>query len=74
MESKEIQLLIQNGKAAMDRAEWGNAVIAFQEASAQQRTPEILEQIGWSAWWLNNPELSFASLGAGGRKNRSLNL
>jgi LuxR family maltose regulon positive regulatory protein len=62
MATEKTQPLIDAGKAAMHRADWEKAVAAFREASSMQESAEVLEYLGWSAWWLNDAALSFDAL------------
>ena len=62
MATEKTQPLIDAGKAAMHRADWEKAVAAFREASSIKESAEVLEYLGWAAWWLNDAALSFDAL------------
>lgn len=42
------------GWEALARGDWDAAMASFQEAIAQEETPEALEGLGFAAWWLND--------------------
>lgn len=62
MSSQDFHGLVETGKNAFRRAEWQAAYDAFLQAVRLRESPEVLEQLGWSAWWLNMPEASFEAL------------
>jgi DNA-binding NarL/FixJ family response regulator len=62
MQKEQIQELIKIGKSAMSLAAWEEAITSFRESLRLQPSAEVLEYIGWSAWWMNDAELSFESL------------
>ncbi len=49
------------GWASLGEGEWEVARAAFEEALAVERTPEGLEGLSWSAWWLDDGPTVFAA-------------
>lgn len=47
------------GRAALARAAWAEARVAFEAALASDETPEALEGLSWAAWWTGETELLF---------------
>jgi DNA-binding NarL/FixJ family response regulator len=47
------------GRAALGRAAWAEARLAFEAALASDETPEAFEGLSWAAWWTGEPELLF---------------
>jgi len=62
MSSDKIKTLLDSGRAAMNRGDWQESLAKFQEIRDIEESPEILELLGWSAWWLNNPTVAFEAL------------
>ena len=50
-----------NGDEALSRGAWDEACQAYEEATAQCDSPEILEGLGTAAWWLDRADLVFDS-------------
>ena len=46
---------------ALERGSWDEARIRFAEALIAEETPEALEGLGAAAWWLEDPQVVFAS-------------
>src|SRR3954471_15915934 len=49
------------GRAALDAGAWQEAQHAFAAALAAEETPEALEGLGLSAWWLDLADVVFDS-------------
>ncbi len=50
---------VENGRKAVERREWGDAVAAFHEADeAQPLSPEDLELLADASWWAGEPDES----------------
>jgi DNA-binding NarL/FixJ family response regulator len=47
---------IEAGWAALGTGSWGSAQRAFEDALTLEETPEALEGLSWSAWWLDDAE------------------
>ena len=56
------ETLMKEGIVASGHGEWQEAFALFGRARQIKETPEILEHLGWSAWWLNKPEVSLEAL------------
>jgi len=56
------ETLMKEGIVASGHGEWQEALALFGRARQIKETPEILEHLGWSAWWLNKPEVSLEAL------------
>lgn len=50
---------VASGWAYLSAAEWDAARVAFTAALARGETPEALEGLGWTAWWLDDAETIF---------------
>ena len=61
-ESGQLDTFLKSGRSAALRGEWQQACDLFEQARRISETPEILEQLGWAAWWLNAPSVSFDGL------------
>ena len=53
--------LVEAGRDALARGAWEEARESFQAALRDRETPEALEGLSWAAWWLNDPEVVFAT-------------
>jgi LuxR family transcriptional regulator, maltose regulon positive regulatory protein len=53
--------LVEAGHDALARGAWEEARESFQAALRERETPEALEGLSWAAWWLNDPEVVFAT-------------
>lgn len=51
--------LLNAGRKALARGDWDEARASFQAALAEQETPEALEGLSWTAWWLNESDTLF---------------
>jgi ATP/maltotriose-dependent transcriptional regulator MalT len=51
--------LLRAGREALSQGAWEEARAAFEQALAIEETPEILEQLGLAAWWLNDATMTF---------------
>ncbi|HEY1368529.1 MAG TPA: LuxR C-terminal-related transcriptional regulator [Gaiellaceae bacterium] len=49
------------GWAELGNGRWEAARAAFEEAVANEETPEALEGLSWAAWWLDDAEAVFAA-------------
>ena len=49
----------EQGRRAMESAEWEAARRSFERALELHPTPEAREGLGWALWWLELPEESF---------------
>ena len=49
------------GRAALEQARWGPARAIFEEALAEDETPEAFEGLSWAAWWLDDGEAVLAA-------------
>jgi len=49
------------GRAALEQARWGAARAIFEEALAEDETPEAFEGLSWAAWWLDDGEAVLAA-------------
>jgi LuxR family transcriptional regulator, maltose regulon positive regulatory protein len=47
------------GWAALGKGRWDEARLAFEEALAEEVTPEACEGLSWAAWWLDDAETVF---------------
>ncbi|MGH2405015.1 MAG: hypothetical protein ACRDGN_11195 [bacterium] len=45
-----------DGWAALADARWEDARARFERALEEGETPEALEGLGWSAWWLDDAD------------------
>ncbi len=52
---------LDDGWAALGEARWEDARASFEHALEEAETPEALEGLGWSAWWLDDAETTFAA-------------
>jgi DNA-binding NarL/FixJ family response regulator len=52
---------LEAGWTELAHARWLAARGAFEHALARETTPEALEGLSWSAWWLDDAETVFAS-------------
>jgi ATP/maltotriose-dependent transcriptional regulator MalT len=50
---------LADGRDALRRGEWQGAREAFERALEQEETPEALEGLGQSAWWLDDAATTF---------------
>jgi LuxR family transcriptional regulator, maltose regulon positive regulatory protein len=50
---------IEAGRQALARGAWGEARARFEAALEQEETPEVLEGLSWSAWWLDDARAVF---------------
>jgi hypothetical protein len=51
--------LVAAGRDALVRGAWEEARTAFEAALGREETPEALEGLGASAWWLDDAETTF---------------
>ena len=59
LNSTDIDDLLRTGREALSQGAWEEARMAFEQALAIEETPEILEQLGLAAWWLNDAAMTF---------------
>jgi RNA polymerase sigma factor (sigma-70 family) len=52
---------LQAGWAALGEARWQAARSLFEEARAEEETPEACEGLSWAAWWLDDADALFAA-------------
>lgn len=52
---------LQAGRAALVEGRWAEARASFQEALADDESPEAFEGLSWAAWWLDDAEAVFAA-------------
>jgi len=52
---------LQAGRAALVDGRWAEARASFQEALADEESPEAFEGLSWAAWWLDDAETVFAA-------------
>lgn len=50
---------IEAGQKALGRGAWEQARSSFEAALEKEATPEALEGLSWSAWWLDDAEAVF---------------
>lgn len=50
---------LEAGHEALARGAWKEARARFEAALAEEETPEALEGLSWSAWWLDDAEAVF---------------
>ncbi|HEX5881418.1 MAG TPA: hypothetical protein VF468_24340 [Actinomycetota bacterium] len=53
--------LVEAGHDALARGAWEEARESFQAALRDRETSGALEGLSWAAWWLNDPEVVFAT-------------
>lgn len=51
--------LLSAGRQALASGDWDAARACFQAALAEQESPEALEGLSWTAWWLNESDTLF---------------
>jgi len=49
------------GWNALAKAQWKDARVLFERALEEAETPEALEGLSWSAWWLDDAEAVFGA-------------
>jgi LuxR family maltose regulon positive regulatory protein len=50
---------LQAGRAALVEGRWAAARASFQEALAEEETPEAFEGVSWAAWWVDDAHAVF---------------
>jgi LuxR family transcriptional regulator, maltose regulon positive regulatory protein len=50
---------LQAGWTALGEGDWAGARVAFEQALAEEETPEALEGLGWAAYCLDDEQLTF---------------
>jgi ATP/maltotriose-dependent transcriptional regulator MalT len=51
--------LLTKGRLALEKGEWEKAKECLEEALRSDITPNVLEQLAWACWWLNDSALAF---------------
>lgn len=46
--------LLEKGRQALADLRWEEARTYFEDAAKQDETPEVLEELAWACWWLND--------------------
>ena len=52
---------LQVGRTALAEARWADARALFEDALAEEETPEAFEGLSWAAWWLDEAEAVLAA-------------
>lgn len=59
--SRPADALVKEGHAALARARWEEARVAFEKALALGESAEAHEGLGWASWWLDDSDATFAA-------------
>jgi hypothetical protein len=51
--------LHESGWAALGDGRWEEARMSFEDAIADEETPEAYEGLSWAAWWLDDADTVF---------------